>query len=73
MATHDRLKKTQNEMILEHLQESEIGITPIDALNLYGCFRLSARISDLRREGYPIVSERETRNGKTYCRYRLED
>lgn len=30
-------------------------ITPIDALNMCGCFRLSARIYDLRHnEGLPI-------------------
>ena len=62
---------TQNEMILEHLKNHKEGITPMDALNHYGCFRLSARISDLRHEGYEIVSERETKNGKTYCRYKL--
>lgn len=43
----------QNEMILGHMLEGK-SITPIDALNNYGCFRLSARIYDLRKEGYPI-------------------
>ena len=46
----------QNEMILGHMLEGK-SITPIDALNNYGCFRLSARIYDLKREGYPIKSD----------------
>lgn len=40
---------TQNRMILQHL-ESGKPITPLEALNLYGCFRLSARIFELREE-----------------------
>ena len=30
------------------------AITPMDALAMFGCFRLSARIYDLRSEGYPV-------------------
>lgn len=67
------MKESQNSMIARYIEEHDEGITPIDALNLFGCFRLSARISDLRHDGYNIVSIRETKNGKTYCRYRLED
>lgn len=66
------MKESQNKMILAHLKNHRGGITPLDALSNYGCMRLSARISDLRHEGYAITSERETRNGKTYCRYKLE-
>lgn len=29
-------------------------ITAIDALKNFGCFRLSARIKDLKDQGYPI-------------------
>lgn len=66
------MKESQNKMIFTHLVHHNEGIAPMDALNLYGCMRLSARIADLRHEGYAITSERETRNGKTYCRYKLE-
>lgn len=41
---------TQNEMILDHLRTYG-KITPISALEQYGCMRLSARISDLREQG----------------------
>jgi hypothetical protein len=30
------------------------ALTPKDALNLFGSFRLSARIFELREEGWPI-------------------
>lgn len=61
---------TQTEQIREHL-ESGKPITPIDALNEYGCFRLGARIYDLRREGMAIEREMITRRGKSYASYRL--
>jgi hypothetical protein len=47
------------------------SLTPLDALQDYGCFRLAARIADLRREGMDIECQTETRNGKRYARYAL--
>ncbi len=61
---------SQTDAILRHLQE-EGPLTPIEALNLYGCFRLAARISDLRAAGFPIVTDTVTRNGRHYASYRL--
>ncbi len=46
---------TQKQQILAHLQGGRT-ITPLEALRLYGCFRLGARIWDLRRAGYEIAS-----------------
>ncbi|AIL33108.1 helix-turn-helix domain-containing protein [Basilea psittacipulmonis] len=60
----------QAEQILEFLKKGN-PITPIDALNLFGCFRLGARIFDLRREGYNIVTEIVEDGEKHYARYRL--
>ena len=48
-------------------------ITPLEALEEVGCFRLAARISDLRAEGYPIVTECVEASGKRYARYRLNE
>ena len=45
--------KSQLQGILEALQRGET-LTPIDALNRFGCFRLGARIWDLRKKGYEI-------------------
>lgn len=46
-------KLTQNEMILDML-EDEIGVTQLDALTHAGCMRLSARIGELKEDGYDI-------------------
>lgn len=32
-------------------------INPLQALDKYGCFRLGARIADLKKKGWPIQSE----------------
>lgn len=45
--------ETQNKLIAQHL-ESGHTITALEALNRFGCFRLSARIWDLKRQGMAI-------------------
>ena len=48
------------------------GITPIEALNLCGCFRLSARISEIKKRGYMIKTESvKVEGGKHVARYSL--
>ncbi len=47
--------KTHNKLILHHLNDGNT-ITGLEALRLFGCFRLSARIFDLRKLGNPIQS-----------------
>lgn len=44
-------------------------ITPMDALRRFGCFRLSARIADLRVDGNKIFSHMVERNGKHVAEY----
>lgn len=61
---------TQTELIRAHLQSGR-EITPLDALSEFGCFRLAARIDELRREGLEIETVTERRNGKKFARYRL--
>ena len=61
---------TQLENIRQHLNSGK-PITALDALNLYGCFRLSAHIFTLRNEGMNIVTERIVRNGKWFAQYSL--
>ena len=69
---------TQNDMILKHLRTHKRGITQADAVERFGCYRLSARISDLRKMGYDITTENETKKNRygvpvTYARYKLAD
>lgn len=61
---------TQTEMIRAHLEAGR-EITPIDALEQYGCFRLAARIKELRNQGLPIETLTEQRDGKAWAKYRL--
>ncbi len=43
----------QNDLIQDHLERGK-KLTPIAALQKFGCFRLSARIYDLRKKGLDI-------------------
>ena len=61
--------KSQNERILQHLKKGK-KITPLDALEKFGCFRLAARISDLRKDGNVISTENLTKDGKTFASYK---
>jgi hypothetical protein len=47
------------------------SITPMDALKLFGCFRLGARIYDLKRAGWNIVTSTVSKNGKRFAEYRM--
>ena len=48
------------------------SITPMEALNMFGCFRLSARIANLRNEGLAVVTDMVTINDKRVARYYLQ-
>ena len=61
---------TQSERILAYLKQGN-SITPLYALDAFGCFRLGARISDLKRQGHNIVSQLVPRNGKYVAKYTL--
>ena len=63
-------KLTQNQQILEYLKSGKT-LTPIIALEKFGCFRLSARIFNLREEGNAIITKNITRKGKTFAEYSL--
>ena len=59
---------SQCDDILNHM-ETKGGITALDALSLYGCFRLASRINDLRNRGHEILTTEITLdNGKTTAR-----
>ena len=55
--------------ILDHLTSKPI--TAMDALNDYGCFRLAARINELRMSGHNIKTEIKNQDGKRYAMYYL--
>lgn len=47
------------------------SITQLDALNMFGCFRLAARIANIREEGHDIVTDMITVNDKRIAKYYL--
>ncbi len=47
---------TQNQRILDYIDRFG-SITQLEALRDIGVMRLASRVSDLRRLGYPIVSD----------------
>lgn len=55
--------------VLNHLENKPI--TAMDALNDYGCFRLAARINELRMSGHNIKTEIKNQDGKRYAMYYL--
>lgn len=69
------MKPTQCDLILDYMKQFG-SINPLQALQDIGCFRLAARISDLKKQGYPIKSERVSYKNrldevKSYNEYRL--
>ena len=61
----------QTAQILDYIH-THGSITPMEALNAFGCFRLASRITDLKQMGIPIVGELVTENGKRFKRYWVE-
>jgi hypothetical protein len=62
---------TQNSKILAHLQSGR-SLSPLKALGLYGCFRLAARIGELRAAGHPIETViKADGTGRNYANYDL--
>jgi hypothetical protein len=60
----------QKQQIAKYLSKGKT-ITPMDALKKFGCFRLAARIADLRNDGINIATKIVTKEGKSYASYSL--
>lgn len=57
-------------LILQSAFDRGESLTVAEALSRYGIYALSQRAGDLRREGYPVISETEvTPTGKRIARY----
>jgi len=59
---------SQNAMILKDLKAGKV-ITPIIALKKYNCFRLAARIRDLKDRGHKINTTMQRRKDKRFAAY----
>lgn len=69
MNTKTHIYAKQNKQVLNHL--NNIGpLTPQEALDLYGCFRLAARVFELRKAGERIsTSTVKNAEGNHFARY----
>ena len=63
---------SQEKDILGHLQRHG-SISPLEALEQFGCFRLAARIADLRAKKHNIETYVGKENGKKFAIYRLKE
>ena len=62
---------SQSAKVLYHLQNYG-ALTAIEALELFACFRLAARINDLKEAGHNIQTEmKRQKNGKKIAVYSI--
>lgn len=62
---------TQQLAILKYLREGH-ALSPLEALDKFGCMRLAAVVKDLRNQGYEIETDMiRNGNGKRYAQYTL--
>lgn len=63
----------QTAMVLAYLKKHKT-ITPMVALRKLNCFRLAARIFDLKTDGYQITTKIKTdkKNNKRWAEYMLK-
>lgn len=61
---------SQCKQILAYLKEGN-GITNKIAIDEFKCYRLAARISDLKKKGYNIGTEMIGKGFGSYAEYRL--
>ena len=47
-------------------------ISPVRALFEFGCYRLAARIKELRDEGYPIITVMVGEGSERWAEYHLD-
>ncbi len=69
------MKDTQCQRIIQYMKDYG-SITAAEAMSEFGCYRLAARISDLKNEGYEINRVMETGKNRygdsvSYARYSL--
>lgn len=64
------MPKSQCGEILAYLQTG-LSLSPLEALEKFGCFRLGGRIYDLRKQGHKIETVMVGKNGKRFASYSL--
>ena len=62
---------SQNSEILSYLKKGGT-LTQGQAARMFGCWRLAARVNDLRDKGFNIETMMLTENDRTFAQYRLK-
>jgi biotin operon repressor len=62
---------SQTQAILNHLKSGR-SVSPLQALDRWGCFRLAARIQELREAGYRIERHTVKVGKKAFASYLLD-
>lgn len=66
-----KIIESQSSKILRYLKKGK-SITSLEALRKFGCFRLSGRIYDLRKDGHKIFSQFVRKNDKVFSEYYMK-
>ncbi len=61
---------SQKDLVLRYLKDGN-SITPIEALNRFNSFRLSAIIFDLKKDGHNIKADTVRKGKKAFASYKL--
>lgn len=69
-------RQSQREQILQYLKNGN-SITQMEAIEMFGCTRLAARINEIRDAGYPIKSKMISSKNRygvpiSYCQYSIQ-
>lgn len=63
-------RPSQSLQIMKYLATGK-PLTAIQALNKFGCFRLAARVHEMRSEGLAITEKTINKNGKRFSQYQI--
>ena len=72
MMINNKKKPSQNDRILAYLKGGAT-LTQDKAIELFRCYRLSARIKDLRSKGYNIITATIPSQHGSFAVYSLEE
>lgn len=61
----------QEKQILDYLRQGN-AVTPLLALEKFGCMRLAARVYRLREQGFKIETRHKRSNNRVYAEYYLD-
>lgn len=64
-------RESQSAAILAHMLAGK-SISPLEALNLFGCLRLGGRRYDLVKDGWNVKTDIVKENGKRFARYSID-